>query len=176
MRGSATLNGNGTATGKGTADCHGLFASVRNTLILSLLRTKDEDPFEMLVESTKRPLDPSHDLRGTSTLQKSAMSMQRNVERHGDDYYLVVSAERRSADEEIRHQRFPVTMELEHESEISEYSRQKGERSAHGRGTKMLLPIEGKQGPRAPRNGRQVRIVRGACVDVPHWVPGTLPI
>jgi hypothetical protein len=60
-------------------------------------RTKDEEPFEKLVDSTKCPLHPSRDLRGTSTLQKSAMSMQRNLERYGDDYYLAVFAERRWA-------------------------------------------------------------------------------
>jgi hypothetical protein len=82
-------------------------------------RTKDENPFEKLVESTKCPLLPSRDVRGTGTLQKSAMSMQRNLERHGDYYYLVVFAERRWAGEEITHQRFAVAVELEHEVEIN---------------------------------------------------------
>jgi hypothetical protein len=82
-------------------------------------RTKDEEPFEKLVESTKCPLHPSRDLRGTSTLQKSAMSMQRNLDRYGDDYYLAVFAERRWAGEEITHQRFAVAVELEHETEIN---------------------------------------------------------
>jgi hypothetical protein len=58
-------------------------------------RTKDEERFEKLVESAKCPLIPSRDLRGTSTLQKSAITMQRDVERYGDAYCLAVFAERR---------------------------------------------------------------------------------
>jgi hypothetical protein len=84
-------------------------------------RTKEEAPFEKLAGSAKCPLDPSRDLRGTSTLQKSAMTMHQNVDRYGDDYYLAVFAERRWAGEEITHQRFAVAVELEHESEINIY-------------------------------------------------------
>jgi hypothetical protein len=47
------------------------------------------------------------------------MTMQRNVDRYGDDYYLAVFAERRWAGEEITHQRFAVAVELEHEAEIN---------------------------------------------------------
>ena len=47
------------------------------------------------------------------------MTMQQNVDRYGDDYYLVVLAERRWAGEEITHQRFAVAVELEHEAEIN---------------------------------------------------------
>ena len=82
-------------------------------------RTKDEEPFEKLAGNAKCPLDPSRDLRGTSTLQKSSMTMQRNVDRYGDDYYLAVFAERRWAGEEVTHQRFAVAVELEHEVEIN---------------------------------------------------------
>jgi hypothetical protein len=84
-------------------------------------RTKEEAPFEKLAGSAKCPLDPSRDLRGTSTLQRSAMTMHQNVDRYGDDYYLAVFAERRWAGEEITHQRFAVAVELEHESEINIY-------------------------------------------------------
>jgi subtilisin family serine protease len=82
-------------------------------------RAKDEEPFKRLAERTKCPLIPSRDLRGTSTLQKSSMTMQRNVDRYGDDYYLAVFAERRWAGEEITHQRFAIAVELEHEAEIN---------------------------------------------------------
>ncbi|MGX9393252.1 S8 family peptidase [Nitrobacteraceae bacterium UC4446_H13] len=82
-------------------------------------RTKEEGPFEKLVGSAKCPLNPSRDLRGTSTLQRSAMTMHQNVERYGDEYYLAVFAERRWAGEEITHQRFALAVELEHESEIN---------------------------------------------------------
>ena len=82
-------------------------------------RNKEEDRFEDLPAASKCPLDPSRDLRGTSTLQKSTFKMARNVDRYGDDYYLVVMAERRWAGEEITHQRFAVSVELEHEAEIN---------------------------------------------------------
>jgi subtilisin family serine protease len=82
-------------------------------------RTKEEQPFEKLVGSAKCPLDPSRDLRSTSTLQKSTMTMQRNVDHYGDDYYLAVFAERRWAGEEITHQRFAVAVELEHEEQVN---------------------------------------------------------
>ena len=82
-------------------------------------RTKEEGPFERLAGSAKCPLDPSRDVRGTSTLQKSMMTMHRNVDRYGDDYYLAVFAERRWAGEEVTHQRFAVAVELEHEAEIN---------------------------------------------------------
>jgi hypothetical protein len=82
-------------------------------------RTKEEGPFEKLPDSAKCPLDPSRDLRGTSTLQRSMMTMQRNVDRYGGDYYLAVFAERRWAGEEITHQRFAVAVELEHEAQIN---------------------------------------------------------
>ena len=81
-------------------------------------RTKDEEPFEELSGTAKCALAPSRDVRGTSTLQASKFAMQRNVDRHGDDYYLAVFAERRWAGEEITHQRFAVAVELEHEAEI----------------------------------------------------------
>jgi hypothetical protein len=71
-------------------------------------RTKEEGAFEKLPDSAKCPLDPSRDLRGTSTLQRSMMTMHRNVDRYGGDYYLAVFAERRWAGEEITHQRFAV--------------------------------------------------------------------
>jgi len=82
-------------------------------------RTKDEAPFEKLPSSAKCPLDPSRDFRGTSTLQRSTMTMRRNVESYGDNYYLVVVAERRWAGEEITHQLFAVAVELEHEADIN---------------------------------------------------------
>lgn len=82
-------------------------------------RTKEEAPFDKLPGSAKCPLDPSRDVRGTSTLQRSTMTMQRNIDRYGEDYYLAVFAERRWAGEEITHQRFSVAVELEHEAEIN---------------------------------------------------------
>jgi subtilisin family serine protease len=84
-------------------------------------RTKDEGRFEDLMSTAKCPLVPSRDLRGTSTLQASTVTMQRNVERYGDNYYLAVFAERRWAGEEITHQRFAVAVELQHEAEINLY-------------------------------------------------------
>ena len=86
-------------------------------------RTKEEGPFEQLVGSATCPLSPSRDLRGTSTLQRSAMTMHQNVERYGDEYFLAVFAERRWAGEEITHQRFAVAVELKHEAEIDTHSR-----------------------------------------------------
>jgi hypothetical protein len=68
-------------------------------------RTKEEAPFEKLPGSAKCPLDPSRDLRGTSTLQRSTMTMHQNVDHYGDNYYLAVFAE--------------VAVELEHEAEIN---------------------------------------------------------
>jgi hypothetical protein len=82
-------------------------------------RTKEEGRFEDLPPTSKCALDPSRDLRGTSTLQKATFKMVRNVGRYGDDYYLVVAAERRWAGEEITHQRFAVAVELEHEAQIN---------------------------------------------------------
>ncbi|MBN9597112.1 MAG: S8 family peptidase [Afipia sp.] len=82
-------------------------------------RTKDEPPFEDLGGSTKCPLQPSRDLRGTSTLQKSIFTMKANVPHWGNDYYLAVFAERRWAAEEITHQGFALAVELEHEAEIN---------------------------------------------------------
>jgi hypothetical protein len=82
-------------------------------------RTKEEGPFDKLPDSAKCPLDPSRDLRGTSTLQMSMMTMHRNVDRYGGDYYLAVFAERRWAGDEITHQRFAVAVELEHEAQIN---------------------------------------------------------
>jgi hypothetical protein len=85
-------------------------------------RTKDEEPFEKLSSTAKCELNPSRDLRGTSTLQAATMKMERNVEHYGDEYYLAVFAERRWAGEEITHQRFAVAIELQHEAEINLYS------------------------------------------------------
>jgi hypothetical protein len=82
-------------------------------------RTKEEGRFEDLPPTSKCALAPSRDLRGTSTLQKATFKMARNVDRYGDDYYLVVAAERRWAGEEITHQRFAVAVELEHEAQIN---------------------------------------------------------
>src|SRR5207244_7808462 len=82
-------------------------------------RRKEEGPFEKFPDSAKCPLDPARDLRGTSTLQTSTMTMHRNVDRYGGDYYLAVFAERRWAGEEITHQRFSVAVELEHEAQIN---------------------------------------------------------
>jgi subtilisin family serine protease len=84
-------------------------------------RSKGEEPFEKLVGAAKCLLSPSRDLRGSSTLQAATMTMQRNTERYGDDYYLAVFAERRWAGEEITHQRFAVAVELQHEAEINLY-------------------------------------------------------
>jgi hypothetical protein len=82
-------------------------------------RTKEKDRFEDLPSTSKYPLDPSRDLRRTSTLQKSTFRMAQNVDRYGDEYYLVVMAKRRWAGEEITHQRFAVAVELDHEAEIN---------------------------------------------------------
>lgn len=82
-------------------------------------RTKDEPRFEDLAGTAKCPLLPSRDVRGTSTLQASRMTMKRNIDRYGDDYYLAVFAEQRWAGEEITHQRFAVAVELEHEASIN---------------------------------------------------------
>jgi hypothetical protein len=45
--------------------------------------------------------------------------MVRNVDRHGDDYYLAGFADRRWAGEEITHRRFAVAVELEREAQIN---------------------------------------------------------
>ena len=82
-------------------------------------RKKDDKPFDELPGTAKCPLDPSRDIRGTSTLQASTFKMMRNIDRYGDDYYLVVFAERRWAGDEITHQRFAVGVELEHEAQIN---------------------------------------------------------
>lgn len=82
-------------------------------------RTKDEAPFEKVIGSAKCPLEPSRDLRGTSTLQKSSMTMKKNVDHYGDNYYLAVFAERRWAGEEITHHRVAIAVEIEHEAEIN---------------------------------------------------------
>ncbi|MDQ2081718.1 S8 family peptidase [Xanthobacteraceae bacterium Astr-EGSB] len=82
-------------------------------------RAKDEAPFEKLAASSKCELQPSRDLRATSTLQKSTFKMARNIDRYGDDYFLAVFAERRWAGEDITHQRFAVAVELEHEAQIN---------------------------------------------------------
>jgi subtilisin family serine protease len=84
-------------------------------------RSGDEEPFEKLPGTAKCALDPSRDIRGTSTLQASTFKMTRNIDRYGNDYYLAVFAERRWAGEEITHQRFAVAVELEHEAEINIY-------------------------------------------------------
>ena len=82
-------------------------------------RTKDEKRFDDLPSTAKCALDPSRDIRGTSTLQAATFKMARNIDHYGDDYYLVVFAERRWAGEEITHQRFAVAVELEHEAQIN---------------------------------------------------------
>jgi hypothetical protein len=82
-------------------------------------RTKDEAKFEELAKTAKCKLVPSRDIRGTSTLQASRMTMKQNVDRYGDEYYLAVFADRRWAGEEITHQRFAVAVELEHEATIN---------------------------------------------------------
>jgi hypothetical protein len=82
-------------------------------------RRKEEGSFEALVASSKCELQPSRDLRATSTLQRSIFAMARNIDRYGDEYYLVVIAERRWAGEELTHQRFAIAVELEHEAQIN---------------------------------------------------------
>lgn len=82
-------------------------------------RAKDEKRFEDLPSTAKCALDPSRDIRGTSTLQAATFKMARNIDRYGDDYYLAVFAERRWAGEEITHQSFAVAVELEHEAQIN---------------------------------------------------------
>lgn len=84
-------------------------------------RTRDEEPFEKLPSNAKCKLSPSRDVRGTSTLQAATMTMKRNVDRYGDNYYLAVFAERRWAGEEITHQRFALAVELQHEANINIY-------------------------------------------------------
>lgn len=86
-------------------------------------RTKNEAKFEELAKTAKCKLIPSRDIRGTSTLQASKMTMKRNVDRYGDDYYLAVFADRRWAGDEITHQRFAVAVELEHEASINIHQR-----------------------------------------------------
>jgi hypothetical protein len=81
-------------------------------------RAKDEKRFDDLPNTAKCALDPPRDIRGTSTLQAATFKMARNIDRYGDDYYLVVFAERRWAGEEITHQRFALALELEHEAQI----------------------------------------------------------
>jgi hypothetical protein len=73
--------------------------------------------------AAKCALVPSRDIRGTSTLQASTFQMTKNIDHYGDEYYLVVVAERRWAGEEITHQGFAVAVELEHEAEINIYQR-----------------------------------------------------
>jgi hypothetical protein len=82
-------------------------------------RAKDEKRFDDLPSTAKCALEPSRDIRGTSTLQAATFKMARNIDHYGDDYYLVVIAERRWAGEEITHQRFAVAVELEHEVQIN---------------------------------------------------------
>jgi hypothetical protein len=82
-------------------------------------RKRDEAKFEELAKTAKCGLIPSRDVRGTSTLQASKMTMKRNVDYYGDEYYLAVFADRRWAGEEITHQRFAVAVELEHEAAIN---------------------------------------------------------
>jgi len=82
-------------------------------------RTKDEKRFDDLPSTAKCNLEPSRDIRGTSTLQAATFKMARNIDLYGDDYYLAVFAERRWAGEEITHQRFAVAVELEHEAQIN---------------------------------------------------------
>lgn len=84
-------------------------------------RTRDEEPFESLPGTAKCPLFPSRDVRGSSTLQAATMTMKRNIDSYGDDYYLAVFAERRWAGEEITHQRFALAVELQHEADINIY-------------------------------------------------------
>lgn len=86
-------------------------------------RTKEEGRFDELPSTARCALAPSRDIRGTSTLQASKFSMTRNIDHYGDEYYLVVVAERRWAGEEITHQRFAVAVELEHEAEINIHQR-----------------------------------------------------
>jgi hypothetical protein len=83
------------------------------------LRKKDEERFDDLPSTAKCPLEPSRDIRGTSTLQAATFKMTRNIDHYGDDCYLAVFAERRWAGEEITHQRFAIAVELEHEAEIN---------------------------------------------------------
>jgi hypothetical protein len=85
-------------------------------------RTKDEERFDDLPSSAQCHLKPSRDIRGTSTLQAATFKMLQNIDRYGDDYYLAVFAERRSAGEEITHQRFAVAVELAHQVEINLYN------------------------------------------------------
>jgi subtilisin family serine protease len=82
-------------------------------------RTRNEERFDDLPNTAKCNLVPSRDVRGTGTLQAATFNMTRNIDHHGDDYYLAVFAERRWAGEEITHQRFAVAVELEHEAEIN---------------------------------------------------------
>ena len=82
-------------------------------------RTKEEGRFDDLPATAKCALEPSRDVRGTSTLQASVFKMARNIDHYGDEYLLAVFAERRWAGEEITHQRFAVAVELEHEAQIN---------------------------------------------------------
>jgi hypothetical protein len=84
-------------------------------------RSKEEDRFEDLPGTAKCPLAPSRDVRGTSTLQMAGMSIKKNIDHYGDEYYLAVFAERRWAGEEITHQRFAVAVELQHEADVQLY-------------------------------------------------------
>jgi hypothetical protein len=61
------------------------------------LRKKDEERFNDLPGTAKCALEPSRDIRGTSTLQAATFKMTKNIDHYGDDYYLAVFAERRWA-------------------------------------------------------------------------------
>ncbi|MFL9828082.1 S8 family peptidase [Rhodoplanes sp. SY1] len=82
-------------------------------------RSKDEEPFEKLPSTAKCGLDPSRDIRGTSTLQAATFKMARNIDQYGNDYYLAVFAERRWAGDDVTHQGFAIAVELEHEAAIN---------------------------------------------------------
>lgn len=82
-------------------------------------RGKLEKERDDLPSTAKCDLKPSRDMRGSSTLQASTFKMTRNIEAHGDEYYLAVFAERRWAGEEVTHQRFAVAVQLEHEAQIN---------------------------------------------------------
>jgi hypothetical protein len=82
-------------------------------------RKRDDAAFDNLSSTAKCNLNPSRLLRATSTLQASTFKMTNNIDRYGDDYFLVVIAERRWAGDEIAHQRFAIAVELEHEAQIN---------------------------------------------------------
>lgn len=83
----------------------------------------DEDNPPKLENSQKCSLKPGINMRKPGSLQRGTFTMQRDVSRYGDTYYLVIRCLGGWASGEVHKQNYAVSVMLQHEAEIRLHER-----------------------------------------------------